>query len=118
MEPSPNRSSCWSALFRLKGRHGLPSYTPQSQTLEVPKWTQPASCVPSSPTSLHIFNGSPEAPNQGRLSWHHDSILNCLNFFMSKQVSATTTIFADLPNHCARENRQGTILVDLFVSTA
>ena len=37
---------------------------------------------------------------------------------MSKQVSVTTTIFADLAGHQASKNPQGTIPVDFFVSKA
>ena len=74
-------------------------------------------CGSSRPTTLHILNGCPETLNQGHLSWCHYSVRNCLLFFMSKRVS-NTTVFADLPGHCASEIPQATITIDLSVSTA
>ena len=66
-----------------------------------------------------LVNGCSQALNQGCLLWCDNFVLICLKFFMSKQVSTTTTIFADLSGHRAvSENSQATIPVDLSVSTA
>ena len=54
-------------------------------------------CGSSRPTTLHILNGCPEALNQGRLSWRHDSVLNCLKYSRTKHVSENTTIFSRSP---------------------
>ena len=69
-------------------------------------------------TSVHILNGCPEALNQGRYTWRHDSVLNCLLLSIRANISSAITIFADLPGYRACENPQATIPVDLSVSSA
>ena len=64
MEPSPNRSSCTSALLHTESQHGLP------HTLNLKRWKcrmdlTCSLCGSSQPTTLHILNGCPQALNQG-----------------------------------------------------
>ena len=69
-------------------------------------------------TSLHIINGCPEVLNRGRFTWRYDSVLNSLLLVVKHEVSPSAVVYGDLPGHCASNNPQSTLPLDLSVSLA
>ena len=54
-------------------------------------------CQSPNATTAHILNGCPEALNQGRFTWRHDSVLNGLFSQIISKIDSPTKMFADLP---------------------
>ena len=54
-------------------------------------------CQSPNATTTHILNGCPKALNQGRFSWRHDSLLNCLVSQVLSKIDGSTKTFTDLP---------------------
>ena len=66
-------------------------------------------CSSPTPTSAHILNGCQEALIQGRYTWRHDSVLNCLLSSVQKELPATAHLFADIPSWRASESPPATV---------
>jgi len=50
-------------------------------------------CNSPSPTTAHILNGSQEALTQGRYTWRHDSVLNCITSLVSEEVPPNSKLY-------------------------
>ena len=72
-----------------------------------------ALCNSSTPTSAHILNGYQEALTQGRYTWRHNSVLNCLLSSVRETLSATSHLYADIPTWRASESPPATILTNI-----
>jgi len=72
-------------------------------------------CQSPNATTAHILNGSPEALNQGRFSWRHDSVLNGL---VLPKIDGSTKMFADLPGKRASDSPPATIPADISTTTS
>jgi len=70
-------------------------------------------CGSSSPTTLHILSGCPEALNQGRLTWRHDSVLQQIVKGVTKFLDKGEKVFANLPNLLATSSPPSTIPPEL-----
>ena len=110
-------SSCWSALFSLKGR--LSHFATR---LNLKRWNfcidaKCDLCGDLSPTVLHILNGCPVALNQLRYTWKHDSVLKIIDAFVRPQLSTEEMLYTDLPGLKAQENPDCTIPFKLLVTT-
>ena len=69
-------------------------------------------------TTAHILNGCPEALNQGRFTWRHDSVLNGLISHVLSKIDDSTKIFADLPGKRASDSLPATIPTDISTTTS
>ena len=76
MEPYINGSPYGPAIISSQDRRRLPPYTLEPLSLEV----QSEQLLPTlcNATTAHILNRCPETLIQGRFTWRHDSVLNCL----------------------------------------
>ena len=70
-------------------------------------------CGSSSPTTFHILSGCPEALNQGRLTWRHDSVLQQIVKGVTKFLDKGEKAFADFPNLLATSSPPSTIPPEL-----
>ena len=68
--------------------------------------------------TAHILNECPEALNQGRFSWRHDSVLNCLVSQVLPKIDGSTKMFADLPGKRASDSTPATIPADISTTTS
>ena len=75
-------------------------------------------CQSPNATTAHILNGCPEALNQGRFSWRHDSVLNGLAYQILSKIDRSTKIFADLPGKRASDSPPATIPADISTTTS
>ena len=75
-------------------------------------------CSSPSPTTAHILNGCQEALTQGRYTWRHDSVLNCIIALMSDETPPQAKLYADLPGFRASESPPATLPTNLSTSTA
>ena len=75
-------------------------------------------CQSPNATTAHILNGCPEALNQGRFSWRHDSVLNGLAYQVLSKIDRSTKIFADLPGKRASDSPPATIPADISTTTS
>ena len=75
-------------------------------------------CQSSNATTAHILNGCPEALNQGRFSWRHDSVLNNLVLQVLSEIDCSTRMFADLPGRRASDSPPATIPVDMSTTSS
>jgi len=65
------------------------------------------------PRSTYILSGCPEALNQGRLTWRHDSVLQQIVKGVTKFLDKGEKVFADLPNLLATSSPPSTIPPEL-----
>ena len=70
------------------------------------------------PTSDHILNGCQEALTQGRYTWRHDSVLNCVLLSVRETLSATVHLYADIPTWRASESPLTTIPTNITTTWA
>ena len=75
-------------------------------------------CDSPNPTTAHILNSCTEALNQGRFTWHHDSILSCLISWVKDEVSPSSALYADLPNHRASDSPPAVLPLDISTTSA
>ena len=75
-------------------------------------------CQSPNATTAHILNGCPEALNQGRSSWRHDSVLNGLVSQILSKIDGSTKMFADLPGKRASDSPPATIPADISTTTS
>ena len=75
-------------------------------------------CGHTQPTIHHILSSCPEALQQGRYTWRHDSALQTLVKSIKEHLDCNTTLYADLPGMRASENPVATIPDDTLVSSA
>ena len=75
-------------------------------------------CNSPTPTSAHILNGCQEALIQGRYTWRHDSVLNCLLSNVRETLSATSHLHADIPTWRASESPPATIPTNISTTWA
>ena len=75
-------------------------------------------CNSSTPTSAHILNGCQEALIQGRYTWRHDSVLNCLLSSVRETLPATAHLYADIPTRRASESPPATIPTNISATQA
>ena len=75
-------------------------------------------CSSPNATTAHILNGCPEALNQGRFTWRHDSVLKCLLSQTVSKIDDYTEIFADLPGKCASDSPPATIPADVSTTSS
>ena len=75
-------------------------------------------CNSPSPTTVHILNGCQEALTQGRYTWRHDSVLNCIISLVLNEIPPCAKLYADLPGLRASESPPATLPADLSTSTA
>ena len=70
------------------------------------------------PTSAHILNGCQEALIQGRCTWRHDSVLNCLLSSVRETLPATAHLYVDIPTWRASESPPATIPTNISTTQA
>ena len=75
-------------------------------------------CSSPSPTTAHILNGCQEVLTQGRYTWRHDSVLNCIIALRSDETPPQVKLYADLPGFQASESPPATLPTNLSTSTA
>ena len=75
-------------------------------------------CNSPSPTTVHILNGCQEALTQGRFTWRHDSVLNCIISHIKEEIPPSSKLYADLPGLRASESPTATLPTNLSTSTA
>ena len=75
-------------------------------------------CNSPTPTSAHILNGCQEALTQGRYTWRHDSVLNCLLSNVLETLSATSHLHADIPSWRASESPPATVPTNISTTRA
>ena len=75
-------------------------------------------CQSPNATTAHILNGCPEALNQGRYTWRHDSVLNGLVSHVLSKIDDSTKIFADLPGKRASDSPPATIPNNISTTTS
>ena len=66
-------------------------------------------CCCTQPTTNHILTGCSIALDQGRYTWHHDSVLQVLVRNFKKGLPPCYKIYADLPGHQASVSPPSTI---------
>ena len=72
----------------------------------------------STATTVHILNGCQEALTQGRFTWRHDSVLNCIISQIKEEIPPSSKLYADLPGLRASESPPATLPTNLSTSTA
>ena len=75
-------------------------------------------CNSPTPTSAHILNGCQEALTQGRYTWRHDSVLNCLLSNVRETLSAIVHLYANIPTWRASESPPTTIPTNISTTRA
>ena len=75
-------------------------------------------CSSTSPITLHILNACPVALNQGRYTWHHDSVLQKIVDHIKTNLDSDENLYADLSNHRGSENPPATIPPEILVTSA
>ena len=75
-------------------------------------------CNSPYPTTAHILNSCQEALNQGRFTWRHDSVLNCLTSLVKPNIPSSCKFYVDLPGLRANESPPATIPIDVSTTTA
>jgi len=70
-------------------------------------------CVVTQPTTAHGLGGCPFALTQGRYTYRHDQVLNCLTAELSKVLSEQCT---DLPGRHASNSPQATVPPSIFIT--
>ena len=75
-------------------------------------------CNSANPTNVHNLNRCQEALTQGRFTWQHHSVLNCLFHHINSDVSHPDRLYADLPGACASDSPPATLPVNITTSTA
>ena len=75
-------------------------------------------CGHTQSTIHHILSSCPEALQQGRYTWRHDSALQILVKYIKEHLDCNTTLYADLPGMRASENPVATIPDDTLVTSA
>ena len=66
-------------------------------------------CLWPKPTTAHILNGCPTALNQGRYTWHHDSVLQAIARSVKALLNPSQGLYADLSGLRACSNPPATI---------
>ena len=59
----------------------------------------------------------PDAVNQGRLTWRHNSVLNKSTATITKSLSPSQKVDADLPNHLANSSSPSTMPVNISATS-
>ena len=72
-------------------------------------------CNSPNPTSAHILNGCQEALVQGRYTWRHDLILNCLLSSVHQEISASVKLYGDI--HLLRTSDSSPATLPMNIST-
>ena len=67
--------------------------------------------------SLHILSGCSTSLEQGRFTWHHDSVLLHLTQYLHGRCPPSISIYADLNGWRATESPPATFPPDLSVSS-
>ena len=68
-----------------------------------------ALCQSTQPTTDHVLTGCSVAVDQGRYTWHHDSVLQVFVCSLLKDLSPSSKLYVDLPGHLASESPPSTI---------
>ena len=58
-------------------------------------------CHSRQPTTNHILTGCSTALDQGRYTWHHDSVLQVFVQSLQRDLPLSYKPYADLPGHLA-----------------
>jgi len=66
-------------------------------------------CSSSQPTTNHTLTGCTAALDQGRYTWHHDSVLQVFVDGLKKELPFCYTLYADLPGHLASTSPPSTV---------
>ncbi len=61
-------------------------------------------CAGNTHTQHHILNNCSAAANQNRYLWRHNSVLNCIVYYLSSIITNTRRLYADLPGHEGTDN--------------
>ena len=61
-------------------------------------------CSSTRPTTTHILNGCPAALQQGRFTWHHDSVLKSIFIHLKDNLPHDVKIYAELDHWRAEDN--------------
>ena len=77
------------------------SFFEPAQTVYQPHWIciimyQAHVCNSPNPTTALILNSCEEALNQGRYTWRHDSVRNCLVNSVEDELPSTLKLYADI----------------------
>ena len=75
-------------------------------------------CGHTHPTIHHVLSNCPEALQQGRYTWRHDSALRTLVKSIQKHLDDNIALYADLPSMRASENPVATIPEDILITSA
>ena len=75
-------------------------------------------CNSPNPTSAHILNGCQEALVQGRYTWRHDSILNCLLSSVHQEISASVKLYGDIRLWRASDSPPATLPMNISTTRA
>ena len=75
-------------------------------------------CNSPNPTTAHILNSCQEALIQGRYTWRHDSILNCLVNSVKTDLTPSSKLYADIPSWRASDHPPTTLPPNISASTA
>ena len=73
-------------------------------------------CGGTQPTTAHILGGCPSALTQGRYTYRHNQVLDCLFTELSKVLTDQCIIYADLPGRRASDSPQATIPPALLIT--
>ena len=68
-----------------------------------------SACSSLNPTVNHILSCCPAALDQGRLTWHHNSVLNHFVHSIAGHLEVDQHLYADLPGRLAIVNPPATI---------
>jgi len=75
-------------------------------------------CVQHQWTTAHILSGCPKAPEDGRFTWRHGSVLLDIWHSLRIQLDGTHQTYADLPGLRASENPLATIPFEVTLTTS
>ena len=68
-------------------------------------------CSCTQPTTAHVLGGCPTSLKQGRFTYHHNQVLQCLTAELKKLLSTAgiVSVYADLPGLRASDSPQATV---------
>ena len=77
-----------------------------------------ALCGSAQPTTAHVLGACPVALSQGRFTYRHNQVLNCLAIELSKLLPGSCiSLYADLPGLRASDCPQSTIPPSVLVTS-
>ena len=75
-------------------------------------------CSSTRPTTTHILNGCPTALQQGRFTWHHDSVIKSIFINLKDNLPHDVKIYADLDHWRAEDNPPTTIPPEILSTSS